>query len=582
MKVGEGLHKPGKPYIVMVHALGYTKSKFCFLPLKQNVKMTLGDARLPSGLWKSIQHMRKGEIAKIWIKPGEFGFGRENNPEALQWPELVKDNEELKQKLRDEEIYYEIELIDWIVRSDLIGDGQLMKTFEIVATGYDRCGDDDEVIFDYKISKLNEKSEDEELEKGENEVYSMISKETHGSNINSAHSEALDKKLGISTASPKVLNPSLDLQNDGKFTPVMRKILKSMKLGEKSFTVVQYSWMQKHDPEGIEKYKMKETERLKIDITFKKLVHIEDFYKDGTVYIKTLEKGTGTESPLSDSFVALKIKTSYNKFSEEEKEEVLCDTEKPVEYELDGYMLPPLLRNIMKTFKLNEKVEVHTILKDEIIPEFEDEKNNLFKTEWFDKVGEIDEATGNQRWIIFTIELIAFETPEAMHGLFMKDKIPRLMRLKEIGGRFFKMQNWPKALKTYQRLYSHFNLKDIYNNLQKEDANSEKYKILIKEFKKIELQSLTNILVVMNKLKYWKEMVEITPKALELDPKNIKALFLDGKAQLNLAEYDQAIGNFKEILKIDPENKEAAKELLKCKKEKKKYQDKSRAMYKFE
>jgi len=81
--------------------------------------MTLGDMRLPSGLWKSIEHMRKGEIAKIWIKPGEFGFGRERFPEALQWPDLVKDDEELKQKLRDEEIYYEIELIDWIERSDV-------------------------------------------------------------------------------------------------------------------------------------------------------------------------------------------------------------------------------------------------------------------------------------------------------------------------------------------------------------------------------------------------------------------------------------------------------------------------------
>jgi len=196
-----------------------------------------------------------------------------------------------------------------------------MKTFEVVSRGYDRCGNDDEVIFDYKISKLNEKSEDEILETGENQVFSMISMETHGADFIPENSE--EQKLGTSAVPTKVLNPSLDLQNDGKFTFVMRKLLKTMKLGEKSFTVIQYSWMQKHDTEGIEKYTMKETERLKIHITFKKLVHIQDYYQDGTVYIKTLDPGEGTSSPLSDSFVALKIKTTYNKFSEEEKEEIL-------------------------------------------------------------------------------------------------------------------------------------------------------------------------------------------------------------------------------------------------------------------
>jgi len=65
MKMGYGLEKPGKPYIVTVHAMGYTKSGDLFLPLTQNVKITLGDLRLPTGLWKSVEHMKKGECAKV-------------------------------------------------------------------------------------------------------------------------------------------------------------------------------------------------------------------------------------------------------------------------------------------------------------------------------------------------------------------------------------------------------------------------------------------------------------------------------------------------------------------------------------
>ena len=441
MKVGDGLEKPGKPYIVTVHAMGYTKSEFLFLPMIQNISMTLGDLRLPTGLWKSIEHMKKGECAKIWIKPGEYGFAREKHADVLQWPDSVKDNEELKQKLKDEEIFYEIELIDWIVRSDLLGTGELMKTYEVVAEGYDRCGEDDEVIFDYTISKITADSQFEKIDSGDDEKFSMIDSVQKVASSDPA-SDA-EQKLGAHEH--HYLNPSIDLMNNGKFTYVMKKILKSMKLGEKSSTVVQYSWLQKHDIHAIEKYQLKENERLKLDLNFKNMVHIQDFYNDGTVYKKLLKKGKGTASPLSDSIVKLQLKVAYNKLSEDEEEEVLVLTDEPVEYELDGYMIPPLLRNILKSLKLREVIEIHTILKDELIPEFEDEVHGLFKKEWYDKVGEIDPKTGRQRWIVFTLEMTDFDTPESMHALYIAEKAPRLLRFKNIATKFFKAQNWPKA-----------------------------------------------------------------------------------------------------------------------------------------
>ena len=41
MKVGQGLEKPGKPYIITVNIMGYTASQFLFLPLVKGIKMTL-------------------------------------------------------------------------------------------------------------------------------------------------------------------------------------------------------------------------------------------------------------------------------------------------------------------------------------------------------------------------------------------------------------------------------------------------------------------------------------------------------------------------------------------------------------
>lgn len=378
----------------------------------------------------------------------------------------------------------------------------------------------------------------------------------------------------------KVLNPSINLKDQDKFTFVMKRVLKSMKLGEKSFTVVQKPWFEKHDKEGIEKYDIKDNERLKIDLTFKEMIHIEDFYKDGTVYRKVLRKGETTASPLSDSLVAIRLKVSYSKLSEDEEEIVLALSDEPLVYALDEYMIPKLLRNIMKTLKVKEQIEIHTMLKDELIPEFEDEKYGMFKAEWYDKIGEVDEKTGRQRWIIIGLEMVDFDTPEAMHGLYLVEKMPRMLRIKEIAAKFFKIQNWSLANKMYHRLYNHFNLKDIYNNLKEEDVNTEEFKTMTDDLKKLELQTITNLLVVKSKLKEWNDVVEFSVKALVIEPKNIKALFFRGKAYLNLLEYDEAIKVFNQILTLEKDNADVIKELAKAKLEKKKYNEKQKQMFK--
>ena len=240
MKVGEGLEKPGKPYIVTVHAYGYTSSNFVFLPLIKNITMTLGDLRLPTGLWKSIEHMKKNECGKIWIKPGEYGFARTKNSDVIQWPELVKDNEELKNKLKTEDIFYEIELLDWIVRSDILGNGQLIKNYETVSQGYDRWGDWDDIIIDYSIIRLDDKSQKHIIDQATDENVSMMD-----------HTKWKD------------------IDYDSKFTFAMAKVLKSMKLDEVSNTVIQYSYLKDQDPKAIQKYELNEQDRLMIDINFK-------------------------------------------------------------------------------------------------------------------------------------------------------------------------------------------------------------------------------------------------------------------------------------------------------------------------
>lgn len=53
-------------------------------------------------------------------------------------------------------------------------------------------------------------------------------------------------------------------------------------------------------------------------------------------------------------------------------------------------------------------------------------------------------------------------------------------------------------------------------------------------------------------------------KALELDPQNEKALFRKGQAHLGLASPEIAINDFQEVLKVQPKNTAASKQILIC------------------
>lgn len=119
MEVGEmGTGKPGRPYIVKIQLIGYfakqdeieeskvgigappnvneshirtppdeikEKGEQFVDHWEQPIQVTLGDERLPEGLWKSIEHMRKGEKARIMIKP-KYGYNNPSNRDLVVIP----------------------------------------------------------------------------------------------------------------------------------------------------------------------------------------------------------------------------------------------------------------------------------------------------------------------------------------------------------------------------------------------------------------------------------------------------------------------------------------------------------------
>ena len=136
-----------------------------------------------------------------------------------------------------------MKLIDWIVRHDLLGEGSLMKTIHLRGTGYDRPGDYDEICLSAKLYQKNDEGE-----------------ETVFVNVEEQEMAMTDQDL---------------------VTPVVRKILGSMKHGEVTSTVVTPEYVQKMDPAFGDRYSgFNASKELHVDLNLLSLGKIEDLYHD--------------------------------------------------------------------------------------------------------------------------------------------------------------------------------------------------------------------------------------------------------------------------------------------------------------
>lgn len=114
--------------------------------------MILGDPAYPHGLWKCIEHMRRGEKSKIMVKP-KNAFRHPEVQGLIRYPPGW-DTPEKIEILKKRRVYYDVKLFDWTIRHDLHADGMLIKTIHDRGVGYDRPFDWDEVLIDLKVSQL--------------------------------------------------------------------------------------------------------------------------------------------------------------------------------------------------------------------------------------------------------------------------------------------------------------------------------------------------------------------------------------------------------------------------------------------
>lgn len=136
------------------------------------------------------------------------------------------------------------------------------------------------------------------------------------------------------------------------------------------------------------------------------------------------------------------------------------------------------------------------------------------------------------------------------------EKMEILKTIKEAGNQLYRSGNFEKSARKYKkttRYYSFF----------KEHLNNEKEK---KAFDKLQMKNLTNLAATELKLEKFDDVIFSTNAATKIDPKNAKALYRRGLANVELKNYEQALEDLKKAHKLVPGQRAIAKQVEKAKK----------------
>lgn len=146
-----------------------------------------------------------------------------------------------------------------------------------------------------------------------------------------------------------------------------------------------------------------------------------------------------------------------------------------------------------------------------------------------------------------------------LEGSFQKsskiaEKIEKANKEKEEGNHFFKQGQNQEALKHYHQ--GLLNINGLVGLDQKETSQVNEIKVTI----------CNNMAAVYLKQRKHEKAITYCNKVLEIDKRNVKAIFRRGKAYLEKDDVERAQEDLKEAEKINPEDSSIKKELALLKK----------------
>ena len=108
----------------------------------------------------------------------------------------------------------------------------------------------------------------------------------------------------------EVINENIEQCSIEKLaSPMVIRILQSMKVGEITSSVVRSDFVLEQDPGFFEKFPyLNKDKPIVVQLTLLKLLKVVDLYRDQTVMYYQRERGIGSASPYSDCVVTIRVR----------------------------------------------------------------------------------------------------------------------------------------------------------------------------------------------------------------------------------------------------------------------------------
>ncbi|XP_024966315.1 peptidyl-prolyl cis-trans isomerase FKBP62-like isoform X2 [Cynara cardunculus var. scolymus] len=339
---------------------------------------------------------------------------------------------------------------------------------------------------------------------------------------------------------------------DGHFCPALSKVVKTMKKAEKVILTVkpQYGFGEKGKQASGSEGQVPPNATLEITLELVSWKTVSNITNDKKVVKKILKEGEGYERPNEGAIVQVKligrlhdgtifIRKGYD------------DTE-PYEFKTDEEQVIDGLDRAVMTMKKGE-VAFLTI-KPEYAFGSTESKQELA-------------AVPPNATVNYEIELVSFIKEKESWDMNTQEKIEAAGKKKEEGNTFFKAGKYLKAAKRYEKAAKLIEYDTSFGEEEKKQA------------KALKVSCNLNNAACKLKLKDYKQAEKLCTKVLEMESRNLKALYRRAQAYINVADLDLAELDIKKALEIDPDNRDVKVEYKMLKEKMKEYNKKDAKFY---
>ncbi|KAF7825857.1 peptidyl-prolyl cis-trans isomerase FKBP62 [Senna tora] len=339
---------------------------------------------------------------------------------------------------------------------------------------------------------------------------------------------------------------------DGYFCPALSKAVKTMKKGEKVLLSVkpQYGFGEKgkaaHGGEGA----VPPNASLEITLELVSWKTVSEVTDDKKVIKKILKEGEGYERPNEGAVVNVKLIGKLQDgtvfFKKGHDEEELFEFKTDEEQVIDG------LDRAVVTMKKGE-VAFLTIAPEYAFGSSESKQ-------------ELAVIPPNST-VFYEVELVSFVKEKESWDMNTEEKIEAAGKKKEEGNALFKSGKYARASKRYEKAVKFIEYDSAFSEEEKKQA------------KALKVACNLNNAACKLKLKEFKEAEKLCTKVLELESRNVKALYRRAQAYIQMADLDLAEFDIKKALEIEPDNRDVKLEYKTLKAKMKEYNKKEAKFY---